>query len=108
MTGDAKSKSEPAGARRKPIKVAIRINWRYEQDASVEVLKMAVIDEVGYREEDTQQVHLMTDASKNTQGSVLFQLPGLPPGTTFTMSMRSKMKIIILTNCDPAKLFSHV
>ena len=105
MKGDERTKWEPAGQRGKPIKVAIGIKWGQEQATSFEALKTSVIDNVVYGGDDAHQYHLMMDTSKNALGGVLFQLPGLPPGTTFTTSMRSKMKIVmsISKRCLPAE-----
>jgi len=96
MTGDEKSKSELAGRRGKPITVAVGIKWGEEQERSFEELKRAVIDNVVYGRDDTQQYYLMRDASKNGLGGVLFELLGVPAETMFTTFMRRKMKIIIL------------
>ena len=45
--------------------------------------------------DDSLEHHLMTDASSHTLGGVFFQLPGLPTGTSLTVSTRKKMKIIM-------------
>jgi len=85
--------------------VAIGIKWGQEQATSFEALKTSVIDNVVYGGDDAHRYHLMTDTSKNAMRGVLFQLPGLPPGTTFTTSMRSKMKIVMFISkrCLPAE-----
>ena len=96
VSGNEKSKSKQTGRRGKPIKIAVGINGRQEQEKSFEYVKSAVINNVVYRGDDSKQYHLMTGASKNALGGGLFQLPVLPAGITFTTAMRAKMRIIMV------------
>ena len=90
-----KNKSAQPGKRGKPVKVACGLKWGQEQERSFRAVKKAIIENVVYGGDDSKQYHLMTDASINALGGVLFQLPNLPAGTKFTVSTRAEMRVIM-------------
>ena len=71
------------------------LKWKKKQDTSFTAIKTSIIENVVYGGDETQQYHLMTDASTYAIGGVLFQLPNIPAGTTMSVAMRKKRKIIM-------------
>ena len=90
-----KNKSTQTGKRGKPVKVACGLKWGQEQEMSFKAVKEAIINNVVYGGDDSKQYHLMTDASLHALGGVLFQLPGLPAGTSLSVVRRTEMKIVM-------------
>jgi len=85
----------PNGKRRHPKRVECGMQWKGKQETAFTAVKMSIIGNVVYGDDETKQYHLMTDASTYAIGSVLFQLPNVAAGTNMSVTMRKEMKVIM-------------
>jgi len=65
------------------------------KDKSCRAVKEAIIKNVVFGGNDSDQYHLITDASVHALGGVRFQYPGLPAGLKLTLSTWPEMKVVM-------------
>ena len=77
------------------MKAVSGFEWSERQEHAFGEIKRAIIENVVFGGDESQQYHLMTDASKHALGGVLFQLPNHSPNTILNVSTRTDMKVIM-------------
>lgn len=68
--------------------------WGPDQNASFEWIKKSIMENACSGSDEGLQYHLSSDASKTGTGGVLFQLPGVPAGTTAGNKHKGSMRIV--------------
>lgn len=69
--------------------------WGASQDASVKWIKRSILENACCGSDKTLQYYLSSDASKTGTGGVLFQLPGVAPGTTAGNKHKDLMRLVM-------------
>lgn len=81
--------------RKRKRKQTVGFSWGSRQRRSFEAVKEAIISNAIAGGDINTQYHLATDASGTGIGAVLFQLPGISPGTIMSPSLLEKVKYVM-------------